>query len=268
MGKLEGKVALITGTAGGQGRAAALRFAQEGARVVGCDLQVAGQDETVAMVRDAGGEMVSQAPVDLSNESAVVSWMEFATSTYGDFDILYNNASAPRFAPIHQMSIEDWKFTLANELTLVFLAVKHAVPVLARKGGGCILNTASIAGLGAAMPGGFAHSATKAGVIAMTGCFAVELAPFGIRVNAIAPGGIDTPATHELLQTPGAEALRQALLIQRFGLSEDIAAAAVFLCSDEASYIDGITLTVDGGSLVAGATQASAARATLVARDD
>jgi meso-butanediol dehydrogenase/(S,S)-butanediol dehydrogenase/diacetyl reductase len=260
MRKLEGKVALITGTAGGQGRAAALRFAQEGARVVGCDLQVAGQEETVEMVRAAGGEMVAQAPVDLSDESAVVSWIEFATSAYGDFDILYNNASAPRFAPVDKMSIDDWNFTLANELTLVFLAVKHAVPVLARKGGGCILNTASISGLGASMPGGFAHSATKAGVIAMTSCFAVELAPLGIRVNAIAPGGIDTPATHELLKSPAAEAVRQALLVPRFGTGDDIAAAAVFLCSDDASYVDGITLTVDGGSLVAGATQSSAAR--------
>lgn len=264
MGRLEGKVALITGAAGGQGRAAALRFTQEGARVVGCDLQVDGLHETVRMVRKAGGEMVGSAPVDLSVESEVESWIEFAISEFGDFDILYNNASAPRFAPVDLMTVEDWNFTLANELTLVFLAVKHAVPAIARKGGGCILNTASIAGMGSNMPGGFAHSATKAGVIAMTSSLAVELAPLGIRVNAIAPGGIDTPATQELIASPGGEAMRKAFLVQRFGESAEIASAAVYLCSDEASYVDGITLTVDGGALAVGASGAAAARSMLV----
>lgn len=259
MGRLQGKVALITGVAGGQGRAAALRFAREGARIVGCDVQAAGTEETVRMVRAAGGDMVAQAPVDLSVEAQVESWIEFAVAEYGDFDILYNNASAPRFAPVELMTLEDWNFTLANELTLVFLAVKHAVPVLARRPGSCILNTASIGGMGSNLPGGFAHSATKAGVIAMTNCLAVELAPRGIRVNAIAPGGIDTPATSELLRSPAAEAMRRILPVQRFGESDDIASAAVYLCSDEASYVDGSILVVDGGALVSSASGAAKA---------
>jgi meso-butanediol dehydrogenase/(S,S)-butanediol dehydrogenase/diacetyl reductase len=256
--RLEGKVALITGTAGGQGRAAAIRFAQEGARIVGCDLKVDESDETLKLVQNAGGEMVSMAPVNMSDEEQVKAWIDFAVSEYGDFDILYNNASGCRFGPIDVLERSDWDYTLANELTLVFLAIKHAVPVLRRRGGGSIINTASIAALlssGGGMsnsPGGCAHAVTKAGILAMTRVLAVELSPINVRVNAISPGAIDTPGLAPLMQGPAAKLLVKQQLIHRKGQSEDIAAAAAYLASDEASFVTGANLVIDGGALAAG----------------
>ena len=255
--RLEGKVALITGTAGGQGRAAALAFAREGARIVGCDLKAELAEETVRMVRDAGGEMVSMQPLDLNDEQALISWIDFAVTEYGDFDILYNNASGVRGGTIESLTREQWDYNLANEITIVFLAIKHALPVFKRSGGGVIINTGSIAGmLGAAMPGNapgnLVHNVSKGAVLRMTNNLAVELSPHNIRVNAISPGIIDTPATHGLIVAGGEAPMIDALLIRRLGQSEDIAAAAVFLASDEASYITGINLPVDGGWLAGG----------------
>lgn len=255
--RLEGKVALITGTAGGQGRAAAVRFAQEGARVVGCDLQTEGAEETAKMVQAEGGEMVSLAPVDLSKEEQVSSWLEFAVSEFGDFDILYNNASGARFGPIEHLTLDDWNYTLANELSLMFLAVKHSVPILRRRGGGSILNTASIGGIVAGgglsnLPGGLAHAVTKAGVITMTRVLAVELSPWNIRVNAISPGGIDTPGLAPLLHGPAQKVVLKQQLIDRLGQPEDIAAAAAYLVSDEASFVTGVNLVIDGGVVASG----------------
>ena len=132
-GRLEGKVALITGTADGQGRAAALAFAREGARVVGCDLKTALAEETVRMVKDAGGEMVSMQPLDLNDEQALIGWLDFAVAEYGDFDILYNNASGVRAGTIESLTREQWDYNLANEITIVFLAIKHALPVFKRR---------------------------------------------------------------------------------------------------------------------------------------
>lgn len=256
-GRLEGKVALITGTADGQGRAAALAFAREGARVVGCDLKTGLAEETVAMVRRAGGQMVSMQPLNLNDEAAVQGWIDFAVGHFGDFDILYNNASGVRGGTIESLTRADWDFNLANEITILFLAIKHALPVFKRRGGGVILNTGSVAGMvGAAMPGNiagnFVHNVSKGAVLRMTVHLAVELSPWNIRVNAISPGLIDTPATRPLLDVGGGEPFLRSLLIERLGQSEDIARAAVFLCSDEADYITGINLPVDGGWTASG----------------
>ncbi|MFZ5491999.1 MAG: SDR family NAD(P)-dependent oxidoreductase [Pseudomonadota bacterium] len=256
-GRLEGKVALITGTADGQGRAAALAFAREGARVVGCDLKADLAEETAALVRKAGGEMVSMQPLNLNDEAQVQQWMDFAVSHYGDFDILYNNASGVRGGSIESLSRADWDFNLANEVTILFLAIKHALPVFKRRGGGVILNTGSVAGMvGAAMPGNipgnFVHNVSKGAVLRMTVHLAVELSPWNIRVNAVSPGLIDTPATRPLLDVGGSEPFMRSLLIPRLGQSEDIARAAVFLCSDEADYITGVNLPVDGGWTASG----------------
>lgn len=256
-GRLEGKVALITGTADGQGRAAALAFAREGARVVGCDLKTGLAEETVALVRRAGGQMVSMQPLNLNDEAAVQGWIDFAVGHFGDFDILYNNASGVRGGTIESLTRADWDFNLANEITILFLAIKHALPVFKRRGGGVILNTGSVAGMvGAAMPGNiagnFVHNVSKGAVLRMTVHLAVELSPWNIRVNAISPGLIDTPATRPLLDVGGSEPFLRSLLIKRAGQSEDIARAAVFLCSDEADYITGINLPVDGGWTASG----------------
>ena len=250
--RLQGKVALITGTADGQGRAAALAFAREGARVVGCDLKADLAEETVRMVRDAGGEMVSIQPLDLNDEEAVKRWLDFAVAGYGDFDILYNNASGVRGGTIESLTREQWDYNLANEITIVFLAIKHALPVFKRNGGGVIINTASVAGMiGAALPGNvpgnLVHNVSKGAILRMTVNLAVELSPHNVRVNAISPGIIDTPATHDLIVGDGEAPMLGMLLIKRLGQAADIAKAAVFLASDEASYITGVNLPVDGG---------------------
>jgi meso-butanediol dehydrogenase / (S,S)-butanediol dehydrogenase / diacetyl reductase len=257
-GRLNGRVALITGTGGGQGRAAALRFAREGAKVVGCDLKADGAAETVGLVRSAGGEMVSQGGIDLTDEDAVRAWMEFAVDAFGDFDILYNNAAAIRTGTIDVMSRADFSWTLENEITLVFLAIKHALPVFERRGGGAIVNIASIAGLiGAGMPGNnvgnLAHCVAKAAVIRMTEVLAVELSRFNVRVNGIAPGVVATPALAPFLADPAArDAFVNMGVIPRVGQPDDIVNAALFLASDEASYVTGVTIPVDGGQLASG----------------
>lgn len=271
-GRLAGKVALITGTADGQGRAAALLFAAEGARVVGCDLKTELAQETVERVRRAGGQMVSMQPLNLSDEAQVKAWMDFAVAEYGDFDILYNNASGVRGGTVESLSREDWDWNLANEVTLIFLAVKQALPVFKRRGGGVILNTGSVAGmLSTAMPGNapgnFVHNVSKAAVIRMTEHLAVELSPLNIRVNTVSPGLIDTPATRPLFGDGFLEAFEKSALIRRAGQPLDIAQAALYLCSDEASFVTGINLPVDGGwSAGGGVGQPDPALAEAVAR--
>jgi NAD(P)-dependent dehydrogenase (short-subunit alcohol dehydrogenase family) len=203
-------------------------------------------------VRRAGGEMVSMQPLNLNDEEQVKAWIDFAVKTYGDFDILYNNASGVRGGSIESLTREDWDFNMANEVTILFLAIKHALPVFKRKGKGVILNTGSVAGMvGAAMPGNipgnFVHNVAKGAVIRMGTNLAVELSPYNIRVNTVSPGLIDTPAVRPLLEAGGLDPFLRSLLIKRKGEPEDIARAAVFLCSDEASYITGVNLPVDGG---------------------
>ena len=257
-GRIAGRTALITGTGGGQGREAALRFAAEGARVVGCDVKVEGAAETLAMVQAAGGEMVSQAPVDLTDEDAVRSWIDFAVDAYGDFDILYNNASAIRSGTIDVLTREDFDWTMQNEVTLVFLAIKHALPVFQRKGGGAIVNIASVAGIiGAGMPGNnlgnLAHCVAKAAVLRMTEVLAIELAPHNVRVNSISPGVIQTPALAPFLaDEPARNAFIGMGVIPRVGQPDDVVSTALFLVSDEASWITGIDIPVDGGQVASG----------------
>jgi meso-butanediol dehydrogenase/(S,S)-butanediol dehydrogenase/diacetyl reductase len=250
-GRLEGKVALITGTGGGQGRAAALLFSREGAKVVGCDVKVEGDRETRSMVKDQGGEMVSIAPLDLTDEAQVAQWINFGVETFGGIDILYNNASAPRFSPIDTMSLVDWNYTLANEITLIFLAVKHAVPHFRARGGGVIINTSSSVGMpgSKAAPGGAAHAAAKGAVNALTNHLVGELARSKVRVNSIVPGAIDTPAIAASTAIPAVRtAMTERNAIPRLGRPEEIALAALYLASDEAAFVTGAEIIVAGGT--------------------
>lgn len=250
MGRLDGKIALITGTARGMGRAAALLFAAEGARVVGCDVLADEAEETVALVTDAGGRMVSMAPVDLSVEDGARGWVEEAVAAYGGVDVLYNNASSPRVGPYDELTADDWHYTIRNELDIVHFVSKAAWPHLIARGGGCIINTASIAAVrGAAFFQQAAHGAAKGGVLAYTYHLAAAGGPHRIRANAILPGMIRTPSTEFLFHGPDAPSakLAESNPLGRTGYPEDVAKLAVFLASDDAWYVNAAAIPVDGG---------------------
>lgn len=248
MMRLDGKVALITGTGGGQGRAAALAFTEAGARVVGCDMKVEGNRETVEMVKAAGGEMVGMEPVDLGDPAQAQAWIEEGAARFGRVDILYNNASAARFAPIADYSVEDWRFAIRNELDLVFYASKFAWPHL-KASGGVIINTASVAGLNAFGGGASGHAAAKGGVIGLTRSLAADGAPHGIRALAISPGPIETPGTMTTVPEDARDFIAGRTLMKRWGKPEEIARLAVFLAGDGASFMTGGNVVVDGGML-------------------
>jgi meso-butanediol dehydrogenase/(S,S)-butanediol dehydrogenase/diacetyl reductase len=250
MGRLEGKVALITGTGGGIGRAAALLFAAEGATIVGCDLDPGRGDETLDRVRAAGGTMTSSAPVDVADEDAVRGWIDAAAEEHGGVDVLYNNAGLTSFAPLEEVTLEDWSFTVRNELDLVFLACKHAWPHLRVRGGGSVITVGSTAGLtGSLTLDRVAHTASKGAVIALTRQLAAEGARHGIRVNSVSPGMTVTPQTEHLFDDPGHPMSRIAdhIPLGRPGRPEDVAHCALFLASDESAYVTGANLVVDGG---------------------
>jgi meso-butanediol dehydrogenase / (S,S)-butanediol dehydrogenase / diacetyl reductase len=251
MTRLAGKVALISGTGGGQGRAAALRFAAEGAIVVGCDISGENQRETMALVRAAGGTMTGpRDPADIACSAGANAWIESALADHGRIDILYNNASASKFAPVERMTDEDWHFTLRNEIDIVFFPTRAAWPHLARPGG-VVINVGSTAGwAGSPGAGTLAHNASKGAVIAMTRQLAIEGAPHGIRAVSLSPGFVRTPGTAPFLENPDIRAkLLARIPLGRPGEPEEIVAAALFIASDEASFLTGTDIVVDGGSL-------------------
>ena len=246
--RLEGKVVLISGTGGGQGRAAALRFAADGAIIVGCDVSGAADAESAGLVMEAGGIMTTMV-CDLGDPAEAQAWVDRAVSDHGRVDVVYNNASAAKFGSIADLSIEDWRFTIRNELDLVFLTTKFAWPHLAKRGG-AIVNVASTAGWqGSRGNGTIAHNATKGGVIAMTRQMALEGAPLGIRANSISPGFIITPGTRAFAENPAVRAqLTNSIPLGRPGEPEDVVGMAAFLASDEAAFITGADIIIDGGT--------------------
>ena len=234
MTSLRGKVVLITGTAGGQGAAAAKLFAEAGATVVGCDL------------RPTAGE----AQADLTDEDAVRRWVDEAASEHGGIDILYANAGATRFNAIEDVTRDEWDFVLRHELDVVFFPVKHAWKHLKKAGGAAVVLVGSTAGLTGSMTNArVAHTVTKGGIVALTRQLAAEGAPHQIRVNCVSPGMIETPATRgDLLSADHPmHRIAAAIPLGRIGAPEEVARCALFLASDDASYVTGANLVIDGG---------------------
>jgi NAD(P)-dependent dehydrogenase (short-subunit alcohol dehydrogenase family) len=244
--RLAGKVCVITGAASGQGRVAAEVFAREGALLVLSDVDQVGLDEIAAIVRGAGADPALHSG-DLTQEAPNEELMQLAVSRWGGLDGLYNAAGLVRFSPIHETSLDDWRFTIDHELTITFLACKHAVRVMLEHGGGSIVNISSVSGLFGS-PRHAAHAATKAGITGLTKQLAVEYGPRGIRCNAIAPGFlVYAPGQRRVAsQTRGMSP--DHVPLRRFTRPEDTAYCALFLTSDEASYITGQVIIVDGGA--------------------
>ncbi|MFC4063525.1 SDR family NAD(P)-dependent oxidoreductase [Actinoplanes subglobosus] len=255
MTDLSGKIALISGTGGGMGRAAALEFARCGALVVGCDLNVDGAEETVELVTKEGGRMRSVQPVDLTSEDGVDRWVADAAGEYGKVDILYNNASVARVGPWDEMTYEKWRYSLTYELDIVYLSTKAAWPLLIAAGGGVVINVASVAAhVGAQFVHQHAHGAAKGGVLAFTKHLMISGAPHGIRAVSISPGLIVTPATQPVIDAigpAGVEGMISNIPSRRLGKPEDVAGLAAFLASDAASYINGADIAIDGGIMAA-----------------
>jgi meso-butanediol dehydrogenase / (S,S)-butanediol dehydrogenase / diacetyl reductase len=253
MGRLDGRVALITGTAGGQGAAAARLFAAEGAAVFGCDLDPERAETVAVQIREAGGKMHCTAPVDLADPSAAEIWVTGAAEAGGRIDIVYNNASATRVGPFDELTWEDWQFTLRNELDLIFAVTRAAWPHLKTAGGGLVINTASVsAWRGARFTEQAAHGAAKGGVLALTRHLAASGAPHRIRANSISPGLIVTPQIAHFFEDPShpMHGMAAAHPLGRLGEPEDVARVALFLASDDAAYLNAVDIVVDGGQSV------------------
>ncbi|MGA0607570.1 SDR family NAD(P)-dependent oxidoreductase [Phenylobacterium sp. VNQ135] len=249
-GRLEGKVAIITGTGSGMGRAAARLFAREGAKVVGCDINPAG-GRTADEVSAEGGEMVSLQPVDLSVPEGAERLVAFAIEHYGAIDVVYNNAAMAYFAMVPDMDYETFNRTQREEVDIIFHLCRAAWPHLVARGGGSIINTASTAAKkGSTAQGMLAHSAAKGAVTAMTRQYAAEGGKHRIRANTISPGMIRSAQTEPLMKQEGwTERAIARQLIKRIGEPEDVAQAALFLASDESGFITGADIAVDGGGM-------------------
>jgi NAD(P)-dependent dehydrogenase (short-subunit alcohol dehydrogenase family) len=259
MSRLEDKVALITGAGNGMGRAASLLFADEGAKVVVADALDEGGHATVEAIADAGGE-AAFVHADVTEESQVAEMVRFAVATFGRLDVLYNNAGIMPGddGGTLDTGVPTWDRVMAVNLRGVWLGCKHGIPAMLESGGGSIVNVASlVAIMGSATPQ-IAYTASKGGVLAMTREIAVEWARRGIRCNALCPGPVDTPLLAELMADP--EWARRRLVhipMGRPAQAEELAKAALFLASDDSSYMTGSALVVDGGITAAYVTPES-----------
>ncbi len=242
MGKLDGKIALITGAGSGIGRSTAVLFAGEGAKVMVADYAPEGGQQTVEMIKNARGT-ATFVDVDVSRSADIERMVKTTIDTYGRIDILYNNAGIQGpVMPMADIPEDEWNRTIATNLSSVFLGSKFVIPHMTDQGGGVIINTASTMGL-AGKATIAPYACAKAGIISLTKTAAAECGPSNIRVNCICPGVIDTPmggASAEVMDMTN-------LPLRKIGTPEDIAKAALYLACDDSQYVSGISLVVDGG---------------------
>ena len=249
--RLANKVCVITGAGSGIGRASALLFAREAGCVVVADVDKAGADETVRQIKSEGGA-ASSFIVDVTDAAAAKRLAENAAATYGRIDVLFNNAGISGVGSLHETSEELWDRVMAVNVRGVFLISKFVVPHMLERRAGSIINMSStIADIGLAQRASYA--ASKGAILALTRAMQVDYAPFGIRVNALSPGTIHTPFVEKYLRESypnredGLKAIRKRQLTEELGKPEDVASAALFLASDESSFVMGTGLFVDGG---------------------
>lgn len=250
MAILDGKVAIVTGASSGIGYATARLFAREGAKVVATARRQDKLDALVAEIEAAGGEVVAVAG-DVREEALAKAVVDAAVDRFGGLDIAFNNAgSTGEMGPIAEMSAAGWRDTLETNLTSAFLGAKHQVPAMLKRGRGSLIFTSSFVGYSAGMPGMSAYAASKAGLIGLTQVLAAELGAKNIRVNAVLPGGTDTPAS--ITNAPGATPdvlafVKNLHALKRMAQPEEIAQSVLHLASDASSFVTGSAFLVDGG---------------------
>ncbi|MEN6602841.1 MAG: glucose 1-dehydrogenase [Bryobacteraceae bacterium] len=247
---LNGKVAIVTGAGSGIGRARALLFAEQGARIVVADWNASAGAETVQQIRSDGGEARFH-KVDVSKAVEVEGLIQFAAGQYGRLDVIVNNAAIQILGTLTQTSEEDWDRLHSVNLKGVFLCSKYAIPEMIRGGGGSVVNVASVLGL-VGDPNLAAYCAAKGGVIALTKAAAIGYGPQGVRVNCICPGDVDTPMVQEFFnKDPNPELVRRTVsahyALRRIADPREVAQTAAFLASDASSFLTGSVIVVDGG---------------------
>ncbi len=247
MGRLQGKVAIVTGAASGIGAATAVRFAAEGASIAGIDIAKPADDAWAEVSENAPGATFCEA--DVRDEAAVKAAVDAAVERFGRIDALVNAAGVVGFGTAHTTEVEEFERIIDINLKGSFLTAKHVIPTMLEQGSGSIIHVASVEGL-VGISGQLPYNASKGGVVLMTKNMALDYSPAGIRVNCLCPGGVETPMT-AILNTDGLKAIgdqiRKVHLLGRFAQPSEIAAAALFLASDDASFVTGSSLVVDGG---------------------